>query len=55
MTKNTVFALVTDKLYFNKSITTINDVRRVGKWSGDIVLITIDFELDDNYKEKYKI
>ena len=55
MTKNTVFALVTDKLYFNKSITTINDVRRVGKWSGDIVLITIDFELDDNYKEKYNL
>jgi len=55
MTKKTVFALVTDKLYFNKATTTINDVRSVGKWSGDIVLITIDFELDDNYKEKYNL
>jgi len=58
MENNTVFALVTDKAYFYKVNVTINDLRTVGGWSGDIVLVTIDFnldELDENYKQKYNI
>jgi hypothetical protein len=47
---NTVFVLVTDKMYFNKACVTINDLKTIGNWRGDIVLITIDFELEENYK-----
>jgi hypothetical protein len=47
---NTVFVLVTDNAYFNKACVTINDLKTIGNWHGDIVLITIDFYLDDNYK-----
>lgn len=47
---NTVFVLVTDKLYSYKAYVTINDLKTIGNWNGDIVLITIDFNLEDNYK-----
>jgi len=50
MTLKTTFVLVTDNNYFYKAIVTINDLRSVGKWNGDIVLITIDFNLDEQYK-----
>jgi hypothetical protein len=46
----TTFVLVTDINYFYKASVTINDLRSVGKWSGDVVLITIDFNLDEQYK-----
>ena len=51
----TVFVLITDLTYFNKAIVTITDLRTIGKWNNNIVLITIDFDLDDNYKNKYNI
>jgi len=44
-TSDTVFVLVTDNNYYYKACTTINDLVTVGKWNGDIVLITIDFDL----------
>jgi hypothetical protein len=47
---NTVFVLVTDQSYFYKATVTINDLRTIGNWNGEIVLITIDFDLDYNYK-----
>jgi hypothetical protein len=47
---STIFVLITDISYFNKSRVTINDLRNVGKWTGDIALITIDFDLDENYR-----
>jgi len=47
---DTVFVLVTDKSYFYKAEVTINDLKTVGKWYGDIVLITIDFDLEESYK-----
>ena len=50
MKEKTVFVLVTDEAYFYKASVTINDLRTIGNWHGDIVLITIDFALDDNYK-----
>jgi hypothetical protein len=46
----TAFVLVTDSNYFYKASVTVNDLRTVGKWFGDLVLITIDFNLDERYK-----
>jgi len=51
----TVFSLVTDKSYFNKAIVTINDLRNVGNWNGDIVIVTIDFDLDVNYIKTHNL
>lgn len=51
----TVFTLITDKSYLYKVMVTINDLRTAGAWLGDIVLVTIDFDLDENDKQKYKI
>lgn len=48
-TSDTVFVLVSDYNYFYKACTTINDLVTVGRWNGDIVLITIDFDLSKNY------
>ena len=53
--KDTVFVLVTDQNYFNKSKRTIIDLRTKGKWNKDIVLITIDFDLNSNFKDFYQI
>ena len=50
MKEKTVFVLVTDQVYFYKASVTINDLRTIGNWHGDIVLITIDFDLDNDYK-----
>jgi len=51
----TVFALVTDSKYFSKAKRTIIDLRSKGTWQGDIVLITIDFDLNANFKDFYNI
>ena len=53
--KDTVFVLITDENYFNKAKRTIIDLRCKGNWSKDIVLITIDFKLNDNIKDFYNI
>jgi hypothetical protein len=55
MKDNTVFALVTDIKYFYKAIITINDLRKIGNWNGDIVLVTIDFDLDKKYKKMFDL
>ena len=52
---DTVFALVTDLNYFNKAKRTIIDLRSKGNWNGDIVLVTIDFDLNSNFKDFYDI
>lgn len=52
---STTFVLVTDQTYCNKAFVTINDLRTVGNWDGDIVLITIDFDLENIYKSHYNI
>lgn len=54
-TNETVFVLVTDLSYFNKAKRTIIDLRTKGKWSGPIVLITIDFHLNENFKQFYNV
>ena len=53
--KDTVFVLVTDHNYFNKAKRTIIDLRTKGNWNKDIVLITIDFDLNSNFKDFYQI
>jgi len=58
METSTIFTMVTDKAYFYKTHVTINDLRRVGMWTGEIALITIDFDLDEldkNYKQQNNI
>lgn len=51
----TVFVIVTDTLYFNRAKKTVIDLRSKGRWLGDIVLITIDFSLSDNFKDFYNV
>jgi hypothetical protein len=51
----TVFALVTDSSYFYKAKRTIIDLRTKGNWNGEIVLVTIDFDLNSNFKNFYNI
>lgn len=51
----TAFVLVTDLAYFNKAKRTILDLRSKGNWQGEIILITIDFNLNTNYKKFYNI
>jgi hypothetical protein len=51
----TVFVLVTDLNYFNKAKRTVIDLRSKGNWFGDIVLITIDFHLNENFKQFYNV
>jgi len=50
-----VFALVTDIYYFNKAKRTIIDLRSKGNWKGDIVVISINFDLNENFKDFYNI
>ena len=52
---DTVFALITDLNYYNKAKRTIIDLRSKGNWNGKIVLITIDFNLNNNFKDFYNI
>jgi hypothetical protein len=52
---NTCFVLICDNNYFHKLKVTIKDLRNIGKWTGDIVVITIDFNLTDDFKTNYTI
>lgn len=52
---NTVFVIVTDSSYFNRAKRTVIDLRSKGNWKGDFVLITIDFNLNHNFKDFYNI
>ena len=51
----TVIVLITDNNYKSRALRTIKDVRTVGKWKKDIVLITIDFSLEKEILEQYNI
>jgi hypothetical protein len=55
MVHHTAVVLITDEAYFSKAERTIMDLRTKGKWYDDIVLITIDFNLNPNFKEYYDI
>ncbi len=51
----TVIVLVSDNKYFNKAKRTIIDIRSKGEWNKDLVLITIDFDLNNNFKDFYNV
>lgn len=53
--EDTTFALVSDIAYWEKAKKTIIDLRSKGNWQGPIVLITIDFNLNTNFKDFYNI
>lgn len=53
--ENTCFVLITDTLYFGKAMTTIQDLRTIGCWDNDVVLITIDFELNETIQKQFNI
>ena len=55
ITEDTTFALVTDIAYLEKTKKTILDLRSIGKWNGNIVVYTIDFHLNHNFKDLYNI
>jgi hypothetical protein len=52
---DTVVVLITDKNYFHRVHQTIIDIRTRGKWQDTIVLITIDFDLNQNIKDYYNL
>jgi len=54
MTKSVVVTL-TDANYFNKAKRTILDIRTKGKWTGDIVLITVGFNPSKNFLDYYDV
>jgi len=51
----TAFVLVTDYGYFSKAKTTIRDLRSTGQWTGDVVLIAIDFDVNENFLDFYSV
>lgn len=55
ISNKTVIVLITDERYFYKAKRTIIDIRSKGNWKGDIVMITIDFTLNENFKEFYNV
>lgn len=42
----TAFVTLTDKSYFSKALQTLNDLRGRGQWLGDMVLMTVGFDLE---------
>ena len=53
--KDTVFTLLTDAAYFDRAKRTIIDLRTRGNWTGEVVLITVGFTLNTNFKDFYNI
>ena len=51
---DTVFVSLCDLNYYHRAKRTIQDLRTVGNWQGDLVLITIDFSLDE-FAQEYRI
>ena len=50
--ESTIFVLVTDELYWNKTKRTITDLRSMGKWDGSIMVISIGkFTIPSLWKE----
>ena len=55
VSKKTAFVLVTNASYFPRAKRTILDLRSVGQWHQDLVLITVGFDLNPNFKRFYRI
>jgi hypothetical protein len=41
---STVFVTLCDEPYFSKALQTIEELRTIGRWSGDVVLLTVGFD-----------
>ena len=52
---STVFVLLCDEKYFEKAKKTIIDLRAIGQWYGDIVLITVDFNVPNSFLDLYRV
>ena len=55
MGDKTAFVMISDENYFHKAKRTIMDLRSKGEWTGDLVLITINFKINQNFKDFYNI
>jgi hypothetical protein len=54
MTMTAVITLCDEK-YFSKAVQTIQDIRTLGQYEGDLVLIAIDFQPPEAFINKYNI
>ena len=52
---STAFVTLCDERYLHKAILTIKDIRGVGQWTGDLVLITVGFTLPEEIRKKYSV
>jgi hypothetical protein len=53
--ESTVFVTLTNYAYLNRAKKTIKQIRNNGLWDGKIILITTDFDLDEEFKLECKI
>ncbi len=53
--KDTAFVTASDIKYFPRAEMTISELRKAGKWEGDIVLIAIDFQPSEDFLKKYNV
>ena len=51
----TVFVTLCDQPYFEKALLTIRELRTAGKWYGDTVLITVDFDAPETFLEEFSV
>jgi hypothetical protein len=52
---STAIVLVTDGGYFDKALNTIRDIRGIGDWKGDLVVICVDFIIPEDIRNQYNI
>ena len=55
MAHQTVFVTLCDERYFDYAKITIQELRTAGKWYGDTVLITVDYNAPEEFLEQYSI
>jgi len=54
-TESTVVVTLTNEGYFHRAQRTIIDIRSRGEWTGDLVLITVDFDAPTNFLDFYRV
>ena len=52
---NTVVVTLSDSKDFDRAKRTINDVRTRGKWDGEIVYLTVDFDAPKNFLDFFEV
>jgi len=52
---STAIVTLCDEPYLHKAIQTIKDIRGVGQWTGDLVLITVGFTLPEDIRKMFSI